>query len=87
MHKIKIKSYFTWLKVNKSDTIKGLQNSAEDCLIYIFFQVNNRIPSKQALYLLTLGEMGGALGEALGAQDSQGEMQHDLSALFGIHKC
>lgn len=33
--------------------------------------------SKQAL-LLTLGEMGSAQDEALGARDSQGQTQHDL---------
>ena len=48
-------------------------------MLLFFFQLNNRIPSLQALCLLTLGEMGGAQDEALGAQDSQGEMQHDLT--------
>ena len=48
-------------------------------MLLFFFQLNNRIPSKQALCLLTLGEMGGAQDEALGAQDSQGETQHDLT--------
>lgn len=74
--------------MNKSDSIKGLQNSAEDYLISVFFfQLNDRIPSKQALYLLTLGEMSSTQDKELGTQDSQWETQHDLSPYFDIHKC
>lgn len=86
--KIRSRVIFSWLRVNKSDSIKGLQNSAEDYLISVFFfQLNDRIPSKQALYLLTLGEMSSTQDKELGTQDSQWETQHDLSPYFDIHKC
>lgn len=35
--KIRSRVIFSWLRVNKSDSIKGLQNSAEDYLISVFF--------------------------------------------------